>query len=140
MQTMPRRPHNLSRSSRMKLCYLLCIVTAVLWMSMARSHAQPAPAVTRPATSPASAMDDVLLPELAFDGEPLDVVIDYLREKVKGFNAVVVRDPGAPDNYPILSHVRLRDVSLGQFVDFIQISYPGVQVNRIDGRAGPLYV
>ena len=51
----------------------------------------------------------------------------------------MVRDPGVAPDYPTLPAMTLKNVTLGQFMQFVQASYPGVQCVRIDGPAGALY-
>ena len=68
----------------------------------------------------------------------LDDQLAEIRKALPEFNSVVVRDPGVPADYPMLPAMTLKNVTLGQFLQFIQASYPVVQIIRIDGSAGAL--
>jgi hypothetical protein len=124
----------------MNLRHLKYVAIVVLGFGVVSALAQSVP-TPAPATQQTD-IEATVLPELAFDSMPFDDVLDFLRHKVNGFNAVAVRDPGAPPGYPLLTNLKLRDVSLGQFMEFIEKSYRGVHVERIQGteRSGPLFV
>ncbi len=100
----------------------------------------PPPPSEAPPTNGAGEIENVVLPELKFDAVPLDEVIDSLRERVPGFNPVVVRQPGVPNDYPTLRGVNIRNVTLGQFLDFLKTAYPGVEIMGIKGPAGSIHV
>ena len=69
----------------------------------------------------------------------LDDELQAIRTAVPDFNSVIIRDAATPADYPTLPPMTLKNVSLGQFLQFIQAAYPGVQCIRIDGPAGSLY-
>ena len=69
----------------------------------------------------------------------LDEQMEVLRQRIPSFNCVIVRDPGVAKNYPTIPVMMLKNVTVGQFLQFLQASFPGVQYKRIDGPAGALY-
>ena len=71
---------------------------------------------------------------------PLGDMIDMLRDKVAGFNALIVRADGVASDYPTLPGMKLKNVTLGQFLQLLRASVPGLETQRIDGPQGPLYV
>ncbi|WP_428940226.1 hypothetical protein [Fontivita pretiosa] len=116
------------------------ILTAILVLSSAVS----APAQQ---TQPTTAPTDQNLPVEArlFPGERLgnvrlDDVLDYIRDRVPDFNAVVIREAGVPDDYPTLPQLDLRNVTIGQFMTFIGESFANVSVKLVPGPFVPLYV
>ena len=69
----------------------------------------------------------------------LDEQMEVIRQRIPSFNCVIVRDPGVAKNYPTIPVMMLKNVTVGQFLQFLQASFPGVQYKRIDGPAGALY-
>jgi hypothetical protein len=69
----------------------------------------------------------------------LDDEMDAIRAAIPEFNSVVVREPGVSNDYPTLPSMTLKNVTVGQFLQFVMASYPGVTVRRIDGPSGSLY-
>ena len=69
----------------------------------------------------------------------LDDEMDAIRAAMPEFNSVIVREPGVSTDYPTLPAMTLKNVTVGQFLQFVMASYPGVQVRRIDGPSGSLY-
>jgi hypothetical protein len=94
-------------------------------------------AAPKPASEP-SALEDRVLPELNLDNVSLDDAVSFLRDVTPGFNAVIVRDPGVAKDYPVLHAVKLKNITVGQFLDFLNASFPGIAVQRIDGPT-PVY-
>jgi hypothetical protein len=92
------------------------------------------------ATMPANSMEAQTMPTDRLD-KPilLDDELESIRAAVADFNSVVVRDPGVPADYPTLPVMTLKNVTLGQFLQFVRAAYPGVEIVRIDGPAGALY-
>jgi hypothetical protein len=93
-----------------------------------------------PAPAP---VEGEMLPGEKFDNVRLDDFLDYLKQKVTGsggFNSVIVRAPGVPTDYPTLPSMTTKNVTIGQFLEFVKTSYPGVDIKRIDGPTAPLYV
>jgi hypothetical protein len=113
----------------MELCIAMTAVTA-----MGQASA--------PASQPATpvAIEDALMPDGPFNGVSLDDLLSLLRQKIPGFNSVVIRAPGTPADYPAFGNLSVKNVTLGQFLDVVRASFPGVVVQRIDGRIDPVYV
>lgn len=88
--------------------------------SMPSVEAQPMPADSLPATT-------------------LDQALETLRNSIPNFNSVITREPSVPADYPQLPAMTLKNVTVGQFLQFVQASFPGVQIVRIDGPSGSLY-
>jgi hypothetical protein len=107
---------------------------------------QPTPvspqAVNPPAGIPESAqkLEDTVLPDFSTGPMELDAVIGDLRQKVAGFNVVIVRSDGVPGDFPQLPSMQMKNVTVGQFLQFLKTSFPGLDTLRIDGPNGPMYV
>jgi len=115
-------------------CMALC--------SMTLGQPVPAPANT-PAEIPEAAqkLEDTIVPDISVTGSTdLDTMIRQLRDKVAGFNVVIVRGEGVPNDYPTLPTIQTKNVTVGQFLQFLKTSFAGVNTQRIDGPNGPLYV
>lgn len=72
----------------------------------------------------------------------LDDLLTYLKDTVPGFNSVVIRSTGIPNDYPTLPDLSLKNVTVGQVLELLRTSYPGVSIHRIDGKGPsgvPLY-
>lgn len=110
----------------------LLVLTIVLAIAAAPLRAQEtAPAAVR-------GREDVVMPELKFDGIPFDDMMEYLRD-VTEMNIVVQRARGTPADYPKVGKIRLTKVTPTQFFAFLETAY-GVGVRKIEGPAGPLFV
>jgi hypothetical protein len=88
-----------------------------------------------PASRPASAGQ--LIPVAQFDNTPLEEALESIRGQVPGFNFIVVRDPGVPDDYPVLPKMSVKEISLGQFMEFLGTAFRGVSIREIDGVDSP---
>ncbi len=95
-------------------------------------------AAAGPTTTPA--VEDVVMPKGPYNGVALGDLIDLLKHQVPGFDAIVIRAPQVPADYPTFDNFSPKNVTIGQFLDLVRSSFPGVDVRRIDGRMGPLYV
>jgi hypothetical protein len=69
----------------------------------------------------------------------LDTQIEAIRAAVPGFNAVILRSSGVAPNYPTLPPMQLKNVTIGQFMRFVQEAFPPVDVSPVDGPNGTLY-
>jgi hypothetical protein len=104
--------------------------------------APPTPPTAGPPLAPQqepAAIEGEPLPAQKLQG-PLDEILNQIKDKSKGFNSVIVRSPGVPESYPTLAPLTANGVTIGQFLQFIKTSYPGVEISRIDGPNDPLYV
>ncbi len=95
-------------------------------------------ATVEPTSRPA--IEDAVMPEGTYNSVALGDLLVFLKDKVPGFNSVVIRSPGMPPDYPTFDNFSPKNITVGQFLDLVRTSYPGVDVQRIDGRMGPLYV
>jgi hypothetical protein len=80
------------------------------------------------------------MPGETFEAITLDDVLMFMHEKMPAFNSVVVRAPGADTSYPIIPRMSVKNITIGQFLEFLKVSFPGVDIQRINGPQGPLYV
>jgi hypothetical protein len=96
--------------------------------------------VAHPPDVPAPKIESQLVPGEKFEDLPLAEVLQFIHEKMPEFNSVVVRAPGVKEEYPIIPRMSVKNVTIGQFLEFLRTSFPGVEIQRIEGQAGPLYV
>jgi hypothetical protein len=96
------------------------------------------PAPTPPAPTPE--VEAHIIPGEQMPRTSLDKMLDYLKDKVPGFNSAVVREPDVLSDYPTLPDMTLKNVTVGQLLELVRSSYPGVDITRIDGPNSPLYV
>ncbi len=82
---------------------------------------------------------DDIIPELSFQDVKLDDVVDYLQDVVPNFKAVVIRDANLSPDVPQI-RLRLKKVSLDQFLELLSTAYPGVEVSQIPGSTGTVHV
>jgi hypothetical protein len=132
-----------------RLAAALVMIMSVAACAQTRPDAAPPPAEPPPvprAPNPLDAASSSLSVESTpMPGERierptlLDDQMAALRAALPNFNVVIVRDPGVPKDYPTLPAMTLKNVTVGQFLEFIQASYPGMQLDRINGPTGTLY-
>ncbi len=104
------------------------------------SPATPATPATPAAPNPPSAVELAQMPMARIDRPILlDEQIATMRDALGNFNSVIVRDPGVPGDYPMIPAMSLKNVSVGQFLEFLQETLPGVIVRKINGPTGPLF-
>jgi hypothetical protein len=97
------------------------------------------PPTVFPASAPAT-LESRLMPMDRIEKPiPLEDPLAAPRSAIPDFNSVVVRDDGVPQQYPTLPVMTLKNVTVGQFLQFVQASFPSVQILRIDGPPGALY-
>lgn len=82
------------------------------------------------ATEDRSAPDNPMLPDVRFDGAPLEEVVEYLRKATPRFQAVVVRDPLVRPGEPFV-RLRLKHVPVSQVLGVLQAAYPEVRVTSV---------
>jgi len=104
--------------------------------------------IARPSTQPGVQPEVDQWPNLEKQPMPMDRIdkpvslddqFQAIRAAIPEFNSVVVREAGVPKDYPTLPAMTLKNVTLGQFLQFVQGAFPAVQIIRIDGTAGALY-
>jgi hypothetical protein len=121
---------------------VLAIAATVVAQTPAPPPVPAPPLAPTPAAVPLeepAAIEQEPLPARKLEG-PLDEILNQIKDNAKGFNTVIVRSPGVPDSYPTLAPLTANGVTIGQFLQFIKTSYPGVEISRIDGPKDPLYV
>jgi hypothetical protein len=122
---------------------LLC---ALCWMPSGTLGAPPPPpgmpGAPNPPAPPPPALNGTVLPDITFDNLPLPDVLNELQHKVPDFRSVIVTNPFFPvdPGTLILPKLSAKDLTLGQFMDFLQAAFPGLSVQAIDGPHTPLYV
>jgi hypothetical protein len=92
--------------------------------------------------TPAPATPEVetrLMPSDRIQHKSLEDVLRTLNEKVPGFNSVVVRSPQVPAGYPEIDDLTPKNVTVGQFMQFVRSSFPAVTIEPIEGPNGMLY-
>src|SRR5258705_7055432 len=77
--------------------------------------------IEAPADSTGAA--EIIIPEVNFQGQQLEEVIDFLQDTIPNFKAMVVRDTGVSPEVPTI-RMRLKKVSLEQFIALLNIAYP----------------
>ncbi len=102
-------------------------------------HAVGSPPMLFPATLPTSLESRPMPMDRIEKPVSLDDELAAIRAEIPDFNSVVVREPNIPKDYPTLPTMTLKNVTVGQFLQFVQASYPAVQIIRIDGLSGQLY-
>src|SRR5262245_54537692 len=121
---------------------VLLVLSATTWaqtVSGVQSSIRPVGAAlsTAPATS---AIEGQPMPAERIEAPTsLDRELEAIRAALPNFNSVVVRDADVSPEYPALPPMTLKNVTVGQFLQFVQASYPGVECRRIDGPAGSLF-
>lgn len=125
--------------------WMTTVLSLVIFLAVSAIHGQPAPAhaeemAPAPAAPTTAPIENTLMPIGTIgSGMPLEDVLHVISDQVPGFNSVIQREGQTDSGYPTLPAMRLKNVSIGQFLKFIQMSYPA-RVERIDGPAGPLYL
>jgi hypothetical protein len=126
--------------SGLVLCFLGSVAFGQAPASPAAGAMMGGGAVASAAAPAPAPVEGEMLPEEKFSNVRLDDFLDVVKQKVTGFNSVVVRGPGVSQDYPILPSMGMKNVTIGQFLEFVQTAFPGVGIKRIDGPAAPLYV
>src|SRR5437764_422140 len=93
----------------------LLILTVVLPAASPRASGQTRPEA---ATTQFAAVAGKVIPEVNFQGIPLDDALDFIRD-ISGANIVISRDPGVPDRYPTNVNMRLKNVTVRQFLQLL---------------------
>lgn len=93
----------------------------------------------RETNPPAPTIETKPMPGAGIERATLEQVLQSIHEAQPEFNSVVVRANGVPSDYPTIPTMSFKNVTIGQFLQFLQVSFPGITCYRIDGDAGPLY-
>jgi hypothetical protein len=129
-------PRESDKGEAMRTSNWIVIVVALVALQALAWAQQPARAPA--STQQSGPIDERILPEMKFEGISLDEALKFIHDVAPGFNSVVVRAQGVDENYPIMPNISLKNVTIGQFLELIQKSYP-IQIDRIDGPVGPIY-
>jgi hypothetical protein len=115
----------------MKITYFLAMlcITIAMYSPAARSQST---------THPTTAESFGTLPELKFDNVKLDDVLAFLADVDSKFAPQLVRDPGVPADYPMITF-RAKNITIPQFLEFLQKAY-GIESTKIPGPVGPVYL
>jgi hypothetical protein len=102
--------------------------------------APPAPPATPAPQQAAPEIESRIIPGEKIGHVPLDELLNYLKDKVPGFNAVIIRDPEVVPDYPTVPDMTLKNVTVGQLLQLLRTSFAGVEIIPIDGPTDPLYL
>ncbi len=101
------------------------------------------PAIPQPAPIEAAKKADEVdppLPPIAITESSLDDVLDAIKDRLPSFNAVVIRDPGVPADYPKLRNMKTDNITVSQFMEFLDKGIDGINVVAIGGTKSNLFV
>ena len=128
---------------------LVTLAVALVLVGLISSSALAAPpvknkavekSVDKPVDKPAdSSVAETIIPELSFQGVQLEDAIDFLQDSIPNFKAMVIRDSGVAAEVPTV-RMKLKKVSLDQFLELLTTAYPGVEVSPVTGAGGTVYV
>jgi hypothetical protein len=116
------------------------LVSATALAAPNKKPEQDATPKTKAVDKPAdSSVTETLIPELSFQGTQLEDAIDFLQDSIPNFKAMVIRDSGVAAEVPTI-RMKLKKVSLDQFLELLTTAYPGVEVSPVSGAGGTVYV
>jgi hypothetical protein len=113
----------------------VALASAATEAETAKDKAPAPPAAAAPAAEEGSELDRVV-PEVAFEDQRLDDVIDYLTDLEPRFKALVIRDPDVPRDYPQV-RLKLKKVPLGQILEVLTNAFPDIEVSPVQANNGP---
>jgi hypothetical protein len=64
---------------------------------------------------------------------PLEHLLTAIHDRAPGFNSIVTREPGVSSEKPIIPPMHLKDITVGQLINFIETNYNSVSVMPING-------
>lgn len=124
---------------------VLCgLLGALAWGQMRPPGApgappRPAPfAAPAPPPPPRPAMDNTILPDENVPSMPLENWLGEFRDQMPDLHCVIISGPGT--KMPVLPALSTKNLSVGQFMDFLKAAFPGLDIQVIDGPKAPLYV
>ena len=94
--------------------------------------------VTQPKPQPDFATKT--LPEV--DWQPTNTVpdiLDHLHDQFPGVSFVLVRTPNTPENVPLGTRVQMKNATLEQLLNVLQLAHPGLSLSPVvpNGQGGP---
>jgi hypothetical protein len=87
----------------------------------------------RPLTAVVRTTDEPTLPEFEMHDVPLQAVLEHLRDAAPQFQLVVVYEPGAPPDQPVITHLKLTRVTPSQVLEALSRVFAQVRVSRTEG-------
>jgi hypothetical protein len=109
------------RRSRIAAVVVVVVLTVVLSGQVWALEKPAVVAAPAPAAAPAKPK---LLPEVNFNGVSLEDVVGFLHDVDPSFQAVIVRDPDVPAEYPVIQNLKLKKVSINQLMTVLQKLFP----------------
>lgn len=120
------------------MCLLsLLALPSIALKSSAADAPTPSPAVVQKPASPPAFTDDPIVPEINFNGVSLEDAISSLSDTFPKFKVAILRDPNVQPDFPTVN-LKLKGVSLSQFMELIQTANPTVESKEIDGPGGKI--
>ena len=120
------------------MCLLsLLALPSIALKSSAADAPTPAPAVVQKPASPPAFTDDPIVPEINFNNATLEDAISSLSDQYPKFKVAILRDPNVQPEFPTVN-LKLKGVSLSQFMGLIQTANPTVETKEIDGPGGKI--
>lgn len=93
------------------------------------------PAVVQKPETPIA--DDPIVPEINFNNATLEDAINSLSDQYPKFKVAILRDPNVASDFPTVN-LKLKGVSLTQFMELIQTANPTVETKEIEGPGGKI--
>lgn len=93
------------------------------------------PAVVQKPQTPTA--DDPIVPDINFNGISLDDAISSLSDKYPQFKVAILRDPNVASDFPTVN-LKLKGVSLTQFMELIYTANPNLETREIEGPGGKI--
>ena len=93
------------------------------------------PAVVQKPETPVA--DDPIVPEINFNNATLEDAISSLSDQYPKFKVAILRDPNVASDFPTVN-LKLKGVSLTQFMELIQTANPTVETKEIEGPGGKI--
>ena len=81
-------------------------------------------------------MQEKVLPSLDLQAVPLSDFLDFVSQLVPGFQYVIVRDAGVPNDFPTLPSMKLKKVTFGQVMSIIQEAIPLIETHPVESEKG----
>src|SRR5262245_37783465 len=102
-----------------RTCLTGFVVMVLQGLAAAQPFGGPGEGVM-PQQQPPPKIETQLLPGEKIDNLPLAEVLKLIHEKLPEFNSVVVRAPGAREDYPVIPAMSVKNVTVGQFLEFVK--------------------
>jgi hypothetical protein len=113
----------------------VALASAATEAETAKDKSAAPPAAAAPAAQEGSELDRIV-PEVTFEDQRLDDIIEFLTDLEPRFKALVIRDPDVPRDYPQV-RLRLKRVPLGQILEVLTTAFPDIEVSPVQANNGP---